>query len=274
MSRFLKILLIMTALAAGGAVLLYLARTNHMAYLNFCDVGQGDAIHIRIPPDKDFIVDTGPDQSVVKCLSKTMPLWDRTVEHLAITHFDADHSEGVKTIMQRYDVKNFYASQEIPEAIQRILKPDTKIIDWRAGQKLIIDQLELTAQWPPADYENEDVNAASLVLQGRYGGHSFLLTGDLAIEQEEMMIASHSLWPADILKVGHHGSKSSTGENLLTALRPEIAIISVGEKNRYGHPAEEALERLESIRVLRTDLDGTIQCDLNASELSCYPLAN
>ena len=215
---------------------------DNRLHLIFCDVGQGDAVLITYGQTQ-ILIDGGPDNKVLDCLSQYLPFWDRQLEAVFLTHPDTDHLNGLLTVFQRYQVKYFFSNFKI-EGIM-------KARSLQKSDKVKIGPLQFLALWPDQqEIASKDINENSLVLEMVFGKLEVLLEGDITQKIEEKIKSD----PVDILKVAHHGSKNSTSEDFLMRIRPQLAVISVG-KNRFGHPAKETLERLlkSQIKVLRTD---------------------
>lgn len=214
----------------------------------FCDVGQGDAILV-IKNNFQVLVDTGQKADLLgECLSDHLPFWDRTLEAMYISHTDKDHNSLVSQIQKQFKVERLFLDS---------IKGD--VLRYQSLQ------IETLAGAEPNDGgrvlgTNTD-NESSVVLRVVMGEFSVLLTGDLDEKAELALMEMGVLEKSTVLKVGHHGSKSSSGQKFLETLKPDLAIVSVGEKNTYGHPSRKALIRLESVgsKVLRTDDLGTIE---------------
>lgn len=233
----------------------------------FFSIGQGDAIFIETPTGEQILIDGGPDDEVLAKLGQVMLPMDRSIDAIFLTHPHMDHVAGLVSVLERYDVEVVYETGATAKtsAMDTFAK-DT--IDERAVHEEIaagwtrsFGDVTLTAVWPSPSEARvipEDPNEASLVLLLTYGDTELLLTGDAVAEGEEEFAALVA--DVDVLKVGHHGSLTSTSELLLDLVTPEIAVISVGEGNRYGHPHPAVMERLaeHQIKVFRTDQDGDI----------------
>ncbi len=231
----------------------------------FLDVGQGDAIFIRAPDGRQILVDGGPGPGeLLEELGDVMPFWDRSLDLVILTHPDADHMVGLLALPDRYRIGEVVDTQMAQgDAAWNYALTTSEATRITAGQGMTLraGDVILTVLNP---VEGEDTlkpgdNATSLVLRLDYGDTSALFTGDAPQEVEtEMLMAGQSL-DVDILKVGHHGSKSSSSEAFIAAVSPEYAVIQVGAGNSYGHPAPAVLDRLHGIEVLRTDLNGQIE---------------
>lgn len=249
---------------------------NKLKFLevNFFDVGQGDAIFIETPRGQQILIDGGPDPTVLERLSQEMPFWDRDIDLIILTHPEADHLSGLLEVLKRYKIENILWTgvvrdiAEYKEWEKLIQKEKAKIKIAQAGQKVIcsISNLEhcyfiiLSPLENLEGQEFKDSNNTSIITKLVFGENSFLFTGDIYKSGELQLTNQEINVDSDILKVSHHGSKTSSSEEFLEKVSPEIGVISVG-KNRYGHPHQETLETLQKygIKVLRTDLNGNIK---------------
>ena len=247
----------------------------------FFDIGQGDAIFIVTPQKHQILIDGGPDSTILEKLAKEMPFWARSIDLLILTHPEKDHLFGLIEVLKRYRVENILWTGVLrdtsgyKEWTNLLEKEEAKIFIARAGQKIkwsrtILDHLEILYPFEILEgKEFKNTNDTSIVAKLVFGEISFLFTGDAGKSVENELIGEYSLsnWPefaildSDVLKVGHHGSKTSTGDEFVQQVSPKIAVISAGKGNPYGHPHQEVLEVLEKygIKILRTDLDGDIK---------------
>jgi competence protein ComEC len=240
-------------------------------HIDFLDVGQGDAILIR-QGNQQVLIDGGPDSQAINLnLGKYMPFWDRVIELVVLTHPDADHLTGLVDVIQRYSVEqvlypDFSTDTAVYEKwVELLNERRVKSIVGRADQHLNLgNRISLTVLNPStiSEYETNSDNKG-IVLRLDDGVISFLFTGDIDAIGEFALISERSNLTSSVLKVAHHGSSSSTTEEFLNAVKPQIAVISVGENNRYNHPNEETLKRLYDCvgegNVYRTDEDGTVE---------------
>ena len=234
----------------------------------FLDVGQGDAIFIEAPGGKQVLIDGGPNKKVLRELAKQMPFYDRSLDLLIATHPDKDHIGGFPAVLNSYEVAVFLESEvlcknSICEKLDKQIQ-DKGIEKKIARRGMVIDLddgIYLEVLFPDRDATNLETNLASIVLKLVYGEDSFLLMGDSpkAIEEYLIFLDAENL-AVDVLKLGHHGSRTSSSEFFLGATSPEVVIISAGKNNRYGHPHPEVLDILKKfeVKILRTDEDGTI----------------
>lgn len=252
-----------------GAVFRVEAR-HGLLLLSVFDVGQGDAIFIEAPDGGQVLIDGGPDSAVLTRLGEVMPFWDRSIDVLILTHPHADHLDGLLAVLDRYrvgmvvesGVNHSIAEYEIwrrwikERGIGRIVAVRGGIVHLGDGARI-----DILAPDRPYDAESvRNVHEASVVLKLTFASSTALLMADAEAPRERELLASGVDLHAEILKVGHHGSKTSTAEVFLRAVHPRLAAISVGTRNRYGHPAQEVLDRLEAAgaEIFRTDRDGTI----------------
>lgn len=265
-----KIILISLFLLIGLIWAAIFSLPDNQLHLVFCDVGQGDAILIY-QGSTQVLIDGGPDQSVLSCLSHHLPFWDREIEMVVATHSDADHITGLVDVIERYEVNQFVISSlgkdsaVFEEFKKTVLEEKSNVYFPKAGDKIKINSFELAVLWPQSQEnflgattieKDIDINQTSIVLQLSYGNFDVLLPSDISVKIESQL----DLKDVEILKVAHHGSKYSTSEEFLEEIQPELTIISVG-RNSFGHPTKEVIERLsnQNIKTLRTDQNGEIE---------------
>ncbi len=232
----------------------------------FFDVGQGDSIFIETPNKKQVLIDGGPDKMVLEKLEEVMPFYDRTIDLMILTHPDADHLTGLLSVLEYFKVNHILVSgfenntavyQEWKKLIEERNIPVTLA---QVGQRIVFPSgVEFDILWPDQSKMEtiSKANNASVVGRLIYNESEILLTGDIEKKIENLL--SNQDLESDVLKIPHHGSKSSTGYSFLKAIRPKISVISVGENNRYGHPHQEVLERLNNTAIYRTDRNGDIK---------------
>lgn len=270
-----KVYLFLIALAAVASILGAMIAQARTAALKvaFLDVGQGDAILIE-QGERQILIDGGPSgQKLLAGLGKYVPFWDRKIDVVIATHPDADHISGLVDALKNYEVGAFIRTgAESQSGVYDALVSELAekgIDDERAmrGMEIRLSDeavLSILAPLDEADWQDaKDTNGGSVVARLSFGQNRFLLTGDFPGEKEPALIASGQDLSADVLKVSHHGSKSATTEEFLKAVKPEKAVISVGQGNRYGHPAAETLGRLNAAgtEVFRTDESGDVVFD-------------
>jgi competence protein ComEC len=230
------------------------------------DVGQGDAIYIRSPAGHDILIDAGPTAKVVEALQEQMPRGDRTLEMVIATHLDADHIGGFPAIFEALEVEQVVTNgadsttKTGDSFFQAIQAEGITATELGYGQRIEMPGLYMDVVWPTQEYQSDETNERALVLRLHTAKETVLLTSDVSSGIERKLLERHSPLSATILKVGHHGSKNSSSESFLKAVHAVRAGVSVAEKNRYGHPASETLERLQNIglEVARTDQAGSV----------------
>ncbi len=236
----------------------------------FFDVGQGDAIFIQCPNGQQILIDGGPNPSaLLSRLGREMPFWDRSLDLVILTHPEEDHLAGLVDVLALYEVIQVLDSGQkcasaTCEAWKRLIE-EKEVAYRRAEAGMMIDVgggLRLDVLHPPARLlanTSSDGNNNSVVLRLSYGRFSLLLPGDVQREAEQALLDSGQPLNSLVLKVPHHGGESSLSLPFLEAVNPESAVISVGADNRFGHPGELTLRKLEGIPTYRTDHQGNIE---------------
>jgi competence protein ComEC len=252
---------------------------RHQLEMTVVDVGQGDSILLTFPDGKLMLVDGGgiptfgrhtPSQMDIGEDVVSPYLWDRSIGHIdvmACTHAHADHIGGMPSLLANFHAKELWtgANSENPAwcALRdRARKDGVRIVALHRGQRFNYGGAELEVLAPSLDYVPKEAphNNDSLAFRVTFGRHSFLLSGDIERQVEAELIAEGLVQKTDVLKVPHHGSKTSSTAAFLDLLHPAFAVMSAGFENSYGHPHAEVLERYEERQacVLRTDLDGLV----------------
>ncbi len=287
----------LAALAVMGVaivVAIHNQKPDEKLHIVFCDVGQGDAILLS-RGSTQLLIDAGPDDSVVSCLSKYMPFWDRVIEFVVATHADADHIGGMEAVFARYTTELIYipiARKETSDfaafehAVQTEADNGATVVIGARGQSLQIgDEIMGRVIWPhfapdtqkstifgrsettlsdifasllPNESDHNDLSISLIVT---FDQVSIALVGDLEKAGEEAVIVSGLIEDVDVLKVGHHGSNTSSYPDFLGNLRPEVSVINSGKNNTFGHPSPGVISRLEEVGalILRTDTSGVIE---------------
>lgn len=272
--RYYLFLTALYLLIASVCTFIWMAyeRAPQRLSISFLDIGQGDSIFIQSPTGRQVLIDGGIDRRVLGKLSRAMPLFDRSIDVIINTHPDKDHLGGIPFVLSRYRVENildpgvesegetyaFYRDELAREvtggaSYREVRRGD--VVDLGAGAYIRI-------LFPDRDMDGvSDDNNASVVAQLVYGDTEAMLTGDApkSVEDYVVMLDGETL-ASDILKAGHHGSRTSSGQPFIDAVDSDYAIISAGCDNTYGHPHEEVIERFEmaSTTILSTCEEGTI----------------
>lgn len=247
--------------------------------ISFIDVGQGDSILISCN-NKYYLMDTGGSLSETYNVGEhiTVPFLEKkgvkTLEGVFITHFDLDHYQGLSPILDNIRVKNlFFSYYPEDESLKaKINEKNIPVYLLKEGDVLNLgSKVDLEILWPKANNEGLSSNNRSIVSILNYNNHKVLFTGDIEKEVELELLGK--LEEVDVLKVAHHGSKTSTRNEFLSSVSPEYSIISVGRNNFYNHPNEDVIERLKAAgtEIYRTDEMGFINIELRDENISIEP---
>lgn len=251
------------------------SQLNQGARLSFLDVGQGDAILIQTPEFHQVLIDAGIGSKVVDELGKTMDFFDKDIDLFVVTHPDRDHFAGILDVLQKYKINRILVTGIVStDSMYREFLSQAKTTgipfdfaesnrDYQIGTDLYLDILYppknngLIGQ-SPSDKNNTSVAIRLLQKNGTGMKPLAIMAGDAEIPEETQILASGEDVRAEILKLGHHGSKSSTSDAFLKAVNPKTVVVSAGIDNRYGHPAPETMEKVKGLEVRRTDREGTV----------------
>ena len=257
--------------------------------IDFLDVGQGDAALVTMPDGTTLLVDGGGRPSfaattdTARRIGETVVseyLWWRglsQIDYVVATHADADHIDGLNDILKNFTVRAALVGRapandpEFAKFAQTIAETQTHLETIQAGDVIRFGEVEVSSLWPPAEGIGSD-NNDSVVLQIKFGERSILLTGDIEKAAERSLITSAQL-KTDVVKVPHHGSKTSSTDDFVHATNPTFAIISVGRNSMFGHPHKDVVDRWQAngATVLTTGTSGTITVTTNGHDLSLEP---
>ena len=273
MSRVMKWLLlpllVITVLVSSAAFTM----PDDKLHVSFLDVGEGDAILVR-KGNQQILIDGGPGPQAVNLeLGNQLPFWDRTIDMVVLTHPHHDHLGGLTEVLRRYNVEQVlypdldYPSPLYDEWLELIEAGGIKSLIACAGQQIDMgDGVIINVLGPPALHfsgTQSDVDNNGIVLKISDGTVSFLLTADIMQEGERELISNRADLASTVLKVGHHGSDTSTTSEFLAVVSPRLAVICVGSDNKFGHPDDEVLGRLAQVvgeeNIYSTDLHGTVE---------------
>lgn len=254
---YFTIIIIISFLTPNG-------KNKHLS-VHTIDVGQGDSILIQTPNSKNILIDGGDENSfhIVSNYLKRQNV--KNIDYLIATHFDSDHIGGLDNIIEKFKVSKVYGpsykydSISYQNLINSCLKKNLNLNYLCEGDFINIEDNVNLNVLSPSYIDNEN-NLNSIVFKLDYKNKSFLFTGDAEVTNEISLINKYNLNDVDFLKVGHHGSNSSTTSEFIEEVSPDIAVISCGYKNKYGHPHNQTLDTLDKNNVLtyRTDLLGDI----------------
>jgi competence protein ComEC len=270
----LLIVLVLHPLSSG--------RANGHLRIDFLDVGQGDAALITMPDETTLLVDAGGNMiESTRRIGETVVseyLWWRglsEIDYVLATHADADHIDGLNDVLRNFTVRGALIARrpagdpEFAKFSQTLARTRTHAEMIKAGDVIHFGEVKVSVLWPPASGE-KSTNNDSMVLRIQFGERSILLTGDIEQAAERALLASQQHLHADVIKVPHHGSKTSSTQEFVNTTRSQFAIISVGRNSRFGHPHEEVVDRWQSngATVLTTGNSGTITIATDGHDLS------
>jgi competence protein ComEC len=256
-------------LALLCVVLANLSLPDDNLHIVACDVGQGDAL-LLYKGATQIVIDGGPNNSILTCLGKYMPFWDRKIEAVFLTHPQKDHYQGLLGIEEQYDVDKFFASdltaqaQDYNKLMDMVSKKSERLFP-RRGELILIKNIKINILWPTQEYVDEfkstsiDPNNFSTVLALHYGDFDAIFTGDLPPDVEDQLVAQNLISEVEYLKIPHHGSRNGLNQTFLDATDPKVAVVSSG--NQYGHPHQEIIDMLtkKDVKIERTDQLGNIE---------------
>jgi competence protein ComEC len=249
--------------------------------IDFLDVGQGDSALVTMPDGTTLLVDGGGDTiDSTRRIGETVVseyLWWRglsRIDYVLPTHADADHIDGLNDVLKNFTVRSALIARrpaddpEFAKFSQTLTRTNTPSETIEAGDVIHFGDVVVSVLWPPTGGD-KSANNDSIVLRIEYGERSLLLTGDIEQAAERALLASQERLHADVIKVPHHGSKTSSTEGFVIATKPQLAIISVGRNSRFGHPHKEVVERWQAngATVLTTGNNGTITITTDGHDL-------
>lgn len=275
--------------------------SDHNLHVYVIDVGQGDAILIRTPDGKNILIDGGGGDYILVELGKVLPPWVRQIDVLILTHPHADHFSGLIDVVERYRIGSVWWNpvyQGMPEygyfvkLVIDLKSSGVMVVNVNEGDFWLESGVKVEVLWPfsgaGGEYEikteaetwckkngiscnsryDGNLNNDSIVILVEFGAFGVLLTGDAEHEVEAeliRMIGMSRLKDVDVLKAGHHCSRTASGIDFLRTVNPEVAVCSCGEGNKFGHPHKEPLDNFEElgIRCFRTDVVGTVHIESN-----------
>ena len=244
--------------------------------VHFLDVGQGDSIFIQ-SADNAILIDAGPVAAAQGLVAYLEHFGITVLDYVVATHPHADHIGGMAAVLDRFEVRELWTPDVAHDTatferfLDAVERNGLEITTVQAGDTLSAGLIQMTAV-APSNSGHSNLNNYSIVLHMQYGSTSFLFTGDAeSISENEMIASGYNLY-ADVLKVGHHGSRTSSTDMFLDAVTPFAAVIQVGAGNQFGHPHLDVLDRFaeRDIRVLRTDELGTIVMSTDGVNIYLY----
>ncbi len=248
--------------------------------VSFLDVGQGDATLVETPAGQNILIDGGPDDKVIRELSREMDWWDRKIDLMVLTHPHDDHVSGLINVLKRYEVgKIMHPGIHVETPVYKKwlrLARDKNIPLVKVNSPQLINlskDCKFKVIYPDKNLnEKENLNNTSVVAKLIYNKTSYLFTGDIEKEVEKYLLEKRYKLKSDILKASHHGSDTSNSLEFLKRVNPKVMIISAGQDNDLGHPSLRVLKRARrlGIQIFRTDEDGTIKINSNGQKVWTY----
>lgn len=273
-----KLVLVCLGVVGLASILVGWFKPDQLAHIYFLDVGQGDAELIRTPNQHYILIDGGPDNSVVSQLGRVIPPWQRQIDLVILTHAHADHATGLLAVLDQYDVKQFwytgaqYDSATYQELVDKLTQAKIPVQLANQGDYLSLDQTSLNVSFPLQERPtNTDPNETSVVNTFQYKNFTTLFTGDVYVNDEKKLVGV--LPDVDVIKIPHHGSRTSSSQELINKTQPEVGVIEVGANNKFGHPAPDVLSRYQSAQtqIYRTDQDGMIEIITDGTRYRVLP---
>lgn len=245
--------------------------------VHYIDVGQGDSMLIQVN-NKNLLIDAGPASGTDKLMSYLSKNNIKKLDYVVATHPHEDHIGGMTSVIKKFQVGSFYApkitttTKTYQNMIDALKSKNLKINVAKAGVSLDLGENAKCEILAPVNTQTkyESLNNYSAVIKLTYGNNKFLFTGDAEKLVEKELLNAKSDLSSDVLKVGHHGSTSSSSKEFLDAVSPKIAVISVGKGNDYGHPHKETLTALKNrkLQIYRTDVDGTVILESDGNKIT------
>lgn len=231
--------------------------------VHYIDVGQGDCILVQVN-GKNLLIDSGTGESKDKVVAYLRKQGVKKLDYVVATHPHEDHIGGMSNVIKNLQIGSFYAPKKTAntKVFEDMISAlnGKKIISAKAGVKLDMGENTTCEMLAPNSSSYEDINNYSAVIKLTYKNNKFLFMGDAQKLSEQEIISSNADLACDVLKVGHHGSSTSTSKEFLDKASPKIAVISCGKNNQFGHPHKETITELKNKKIItyRTDIEGTI----------------
>lgn len=268
-TKRIGILFLVLAIVFFFSISLWREEKNTNLEVSFIDSDQADAILIQTPQEKNIIIDFGSTKGL-KELDKKIKWWNKKIDLVIITHPHDDHIAGMISLIKKYKIEKImytgiiHSSPIYSELLEKIKNKKIPLMIPAGEQTISLEEnCQIAIIFPWDNFYNkeiENLNNSSIVSQLNCKNSKFLFMGDAENEVENEILEKEINIKSDVLKVGHHGSITSTGQEFLEKVSPEIAIVMVGKNNKFNHPSLRTLKKLEKldIKTFRTDLDGTI----------------
>lgn len=245
--------------------------------VHFQDVSNADSVFIKLPDGKTLLIDGGEKENGKGIIDYIKKFSTERIDYVVATHPHSDHIGGLPQIIDSFEIGEFFMPNAVhttsifEDMLNSLEKSNVKVTEAKQGVTLFEGENYRAECLSPSKDEYDNLNNFSAVIKLTYGNKSFLFTGDAEKQIERELVQKYgSDLKADVLKVSHHGSNTSSTSSFLKKVNPEIAVISSGNCNDYGHPHKEVIDRLESlnVKILRTDKQGTIVLKTDGAEWS------
>lgn len=251
--------------------------TSDFLTVTFLDVGQGDAVLVETPDGVQLLIDGGPDSTVLRLLSRELPWFDTSLDMILGTHPDKDHIGGLIDVLKRYQVGKIITTENTGETMvastfQKGLIAESVPVEMaRAGQVYQLGASTTLTIFAPANNPARlESNTSSIVARLSYGNIDFMLTGDAPSSIEAYLVKMYGEeLQSEVLKLGHHGSKTSSSELFLDVVKPRYAVVSTGKDNSYGHPHPSVVDAVSArnITFMNTAHEGSITFVTNGTDI-------
>ena len=268
-NKLFKIFAILFVMVILAWVFVFVEEQQEFLEIDFYDVGQGDAIFIETLNGKQVLIDGGPDLTILEKLGRELPFWDRYIDLVILTHPEHDHISGLIEVIKRYKIGGILTTGVVRETAEykewrKVIKEEGIPIYIAQSDGIInldnnINLFILHPFESLAGQKTKRVNNASIVAQLVYKDFELLLTGDIEKKIEKALVGSGINLQSDILKVPHHGSKTSSTKSFIGAVSPIVAVIQAGKDNSYGHPHQAVLDILNNVATFCTAQHGDIE---------------
>lgn len=277
MKKSVKIGLIMVIiLICISALLIYVKKNNNTAknevQVSYIDVGQGDSILIKTE-NHSILIDAGPQEAANTVTEYIRKKGITKLDYVICSHPHEDHIGGMPSVLEQFDVgkvfmtKTTQTTATYEKVLDDISNKNIEVHEPKKGETFTLDDTTFTII--SANKSDENLNNDSICIRLEHGSNAFFFSGDAEVKVENQMLSSGYILRSDVLKIGHHGSDTSTGDAFLKFVQPQYAIISVGKDNEYGHPSQSVINKLNNngIKILRTDESGTITAISNGDKI-------
>ena len=243
-----------------------------LMHLHMLDVGQGDAFLLQTVDKKYVLIDGGPSSNLIDVMADYMPFWQNRLDLVIATHGDSDHIGGLVELSERYVIENFLYNGEskntliFEELMKNISIDGVDISIAQSGEEIQVGCcMEIDILWP-GSIKIEDSNDRSVSIIAKYKDFEIYMAGDLGYKYEEKITNNLGV-DIEVMKLSHHGSRTSTSTKVVDNIRPQITLISAGKDNKFGHPHREVLDLLDKNNIIqyRTDIQGTVSIKSDGS---------